>query len=128
MSIVRVVVGVAGVASVAIGLWAIVDPRSFFELIATYPPYNEHLLRDIGAFNVGLGAVLLLALAWSDALLVALTGVGVGAAAHALNHWFDGHLGGTIYDPWYLSAFAIIVLLGAAFRWRDLRRSPRMSR
>jgi hypothetical protein len=32
--------------------------------VATYPPFNEHLLHDIGAFNLGLGATLLLALAW----------------------------------------------------------------
>jgi hypothetical protein len=128
MTVTRLVAGLAGVSSLGIGLWAILDARSFFELIATYPPFNEHLLRDIGAFNVGLGAVLLLALVWTDALLVALAGASIGAAAHALNHWFDSHLGGTIYDPWYLSAFAAVVLVGAALRWREVSRSQRVSR
>lgn len=122
----RIVAALAGVASIAVGVWAMVDARSFFDLIATYPPFNEHLLHDIGAFNVGLGAVLLLALVWSDALLVGLAGVGVGATAHALNHWLDMHLGGTFYDPWYLTALAVVVLAGAGLRWRELRRSGRV--
>jgi hypothetical protein len=128
MSVTRIVAGLAGLLSVGIGLWAIIDARSFFELSATYPPFNEHLLRDIGAFNVGLGAVLLLALVWSDALLVALAGVGMGAAAHALNHWLDTHLGGTPLDPWYMTVFAVVVLAGAALRWREVGRAQRAGR
>jgi hypothetical protein len=46
-------------------------------------------LHDIGAFNLGLGATLLLTLAWADGLLVALAGVEVGATTHALAHWLD---------------------------------------
>jgi hypothetical protein len=85
-------------------------------------PLNVHLLHDIGAFNFGLGATLLLALAWADALLVVLAGVGLGATAHALAHWLDRELGGSAADPWYLSAFALVLLAAAAWRWRELRR------
>jgi hypothetical protein len=41
-------VGAAGLLLVATGLWAFAAPRSFFEVVATYPPFNEHLLHDIG--------------------------------------------------------------------------------
>jgi hypothetical protein len=78
MSTTKVVSAAAGLLLVATGLWAFAAPRSFFESVATYPPFNVHLLHDIGAFNLGLGATLLLALAWADALLVALAGVGLG--------------------------------------------------
>ena len=37
------------------GLWAFLAPQSFFNQLATFPPYNEHLLHDIGAFSIGLG-------------------------------------------------------------------------
>ena len=90
-------------------------------LVATYPPFNKHLLHDIGAFNLGLGATLLLALAWADGLLVALAGVGLGATAHALAHWLDRELGGSAADPWYLSALAVVLLAAAAWRWKELR-------
>ena len=56
--------------------------------------------------QLGLGATLLLALAWADGLLVALAGVGLGATAHALAHWLDRELGGSATGPWYLSTFA----------------------
>jgi uncharacterized membrane protein len=118
----RVVAAVAGLLLVATGLWAFTAPRSFFEVVATYPPFNQHLLHDIGAFNLGLGAALLLALAWADGLLVALGGVGVGATAHALAHWLDRELGGSPTDPWYLSAFAVVLLVAAARRWKEVRR------
>jgi uncharacterized protein YjeT (DUF2065 family) len=65
----RVVAAAAGLLLVATGLWAFTAPRSFFEAVATYPPFNQHLLHDIGAFNLGLGTTLLLALAWADGLL-----------------------------------------------------------
>lgn len=51
---------VVGVGFVALGLWAMVGPRSFFDAVAHFEPYNQHLLQDVGAFQVGLGVVLLL--------------------------------------------------------------------
>jgi uncharacterized protein YjeT (DUF2065 family) len=117
----KVVAAAVGLVLMATGIWAFTAPRSFFEVVATYPPFNEHLLHDIGAFNLGLGAVLLLTLAWADGLLVALGGVGVGATAHALAHWWDRDLGGSPADPWYLSAFAVVLLVAAAWRWKELR-------
>ena len=122
MSTTKIVSAAAGLLLVATGLWAFAAPRSFFESVATYPPFNVHLLHDIGAFNLGLGATLLLALAWADGLLVALAGVGLGATAHALAHWLDRELGGSAADPWYLGAFALVLLTAAAWRWNELRR------
>jgi multicomponent Na+:H+ antiporter subunit D len=51
-----------------------IAPTSFFEQAATFEPYNAHFIRDLGAFQIGLGAVLLLAAFSRDALLVALAG------------------------------------------------------
>ena len=52
----RAVAVILGVAFVALGGWAMVDPRSFFAALAAFEPYNQHFLQDIGAFQVGLGA------------------------------------------------------------------------
>src|SRR2546428_13779778 len=97
----------AGVFMLAFGLWAFFDPQSFYDQIALFSPYNEHLLHDVGAFQVGLGATLLLALVWkSDALLVALAGVGVGAVLHFIAHVEDTDLGGRGSDPFALGGIA----------------------
>src|SRR5688572_4680738 len=68
----------AGLFFLGFGLWAFFDPRSFYEQIATYPPYNKHFLHDAGAFQIGIGATLLLALQWKDGLAVALGGATAG--------------------------------------------------
>ena len=93
----RAVAIVVGVGFIALRLWVMVDPRSFFELLATFEPYNQHFVQDIGAFQVGLGMVLLLAgmPVRADGLTVALVGVGVGTALHTVSHIVGRDLGGT---------------------------------
>lgn len=49
------------------GVWGTLWPRSFFDdfpgagnaWAAAFPPYNEHLVRDVGAFYLGYGVLLL---------------------------------------------------------------------
>lgn len=108
---------------VAVGAWAFADPRSFFERIATFPPYNEHLLHDIGAFEIGLGAVLLGAAVVRDSLVAALTGVGIGMAVHAAAHTIDAELGTSPGDPWIGWGVAAALLLAAGWRFARVRRS-----
>jgi hypothetical protein len=36
------------------------------------PPYNEHLIHDAGAFQLGIGVAVLAALWWPDGLVAAL--------------------------------------------------------
>ncbi len=116
------IAAIAGGASLAaIGLWALADPGSFHRVVAPYPPYHEHLLHDVGAFQLGLGAVLLLAAGVGDALFAALGGVGLGAAAHAWAHVLDRGLGGRSSDPWVLGAAAALLLAAAAGRWKEVR-------
>jgi len=51
-------------------VWAQFFPRSFFDhcpglgraWVAVDGPYNEHLVRDVGGLNLGLAAVLIVAL------------------------------------------------------------------
>jgi len=116
-----VVTAVAGVVNAVGGAWAFVAPRSFYENVASFEPYNLHLLHDLGAFQLGLGAALLAALAWRDALLVALAGGTVGAAVHFVSHLLDRDLGGRGSDPWTLGALALLLLVAFGLQLR--RRS-----
>ena len=65
---------VCAASMLILGFWAFSAPESFSRFI-DYAPYNQHLIHDAGAFQIGIGAALLLALVCPDALLMALTGV-----------------------------------------------------
>jgi hypothetical protein len=79
-------------AQAVIGTWALVSPLVFYEgfplvrhaWVALLPPYNEHLVRDVGALNLALAAVLVGAALRADratARLAATAGL-VAAVPH----------------------------------------------
>lgn len=116
----RVVAVIGGLLLVASGVGAMIAPQPYFDAVAMFPPYNQHFIQDIGAFQIGLGAVLLLAAVLTDALAVALLGVGVGSAAHLVSHLVGIDLGGTPTTDLPLFAISTVVLLGTgAARWSD---------
>jgi hypothetical protein len=111
-----------GAGLVALGLWAMFDPQSFFERVALFEPYNQHFLQDLGALQIGLGAVLLLAGQFRslDALTVALVGVGIGGALHAVSHVIGIELGGRpAIDIPVFGGLAVPLLVAGAMRWRQ---------
>lgn len=117
---------IGGLFFLLLGLFAMAAPRAFFDTVATFEPYNQHFLQDLGAFQVGLGAVLLLALlpGWRDALAVVLVGVGIGSAAHVVAHVVGVGLGGTpALDIPSLSVLAVALLAAGVARRRDVARS-----
>ena len=120
----RAIAIVVGAGFIALGVWAMADPRSFFAALATFEPYNQHFLQDLGAFQVGLGMVLFLAgvPVRADGLTVALVGVGVGAALHTMSHVVGRDLGGTPErDIPAFAGMAVLLLAAGAFRWRQTR-------
>lgn len=116
----KVVAGAGGVLLAALGLWAMVSPQSFFDAVAKFEPYNRHFLQDVGAFQIGLAAVLLLALTGRDVLAVALVGVGIGGLAHTLSHVLGVDLGGTpAVDIPALSLLTVLLLVAGWTRWNQ---------
>jgi hypothetical protein len=118
------VIVLAGIFHVGFGAWAFIAPRSFYDVIATYPPYNVHFLHDIGAFLLGIGATLVATLAWQDAKAVALLGGSVAAVVHWLSHIIDREVGGATSEPWTLGAFALLLVVALALRFRALSAAP----
>jgi hypothetical protein len=115
----KLVAVVVGVGLVATGLWAMVNPRSFYDAAATFPPYNRHLLHDIGAFLVGLGAAMLVAVRLRRGLSVALVGNAAGAVLHAVSHIVDRHLGGRSTDPLLFTVLAVVITTAAALALQE---------
>jgi hypothetical protein len=118
---VAAILTLAGVGMLAAGIWAGVAPRSFARFVAF--PYHEHFLHDLGAFQVGIGVTLLLALAWRDAPTVALAGFLVANTLHAVSHAVDLDLGGRASDPWAIGVLSLLVAAALVVRVRQ-RRAP----
>jgi hypothetical protein len=110
---------VAGDFFLIFGLWPFFGPHSFYDQLAEFPPYNEHFIHDIGAFQVGIGVALALA-AWRprDALLAALGGAAAGSGLHAIAHIRDHDLGGKDSDPYVFGLLALLALAGAVSKIR----------
>ena len=85
-----------GVGAVVPGLWALFAPESFykdfpgagFAWVELLPPYNEHLVRDVGAFYLGYAVLLFTAAVMMDARVtrVALVAWLVAAIPHFIFH------------------------------------------
>jgi hypothetical protein len=89
-------------ASGVTGLWALFAPRSFyssfpggaFAWVAALPPYNEHLVRDVGALYTGFCVLFLWATVSVDAKLIRASAAAwfVAAVPHLIFHL--NHTGG----------------------------------
>jgi hypothetical protein len=95
------------------GAWAFADPASFYDAVALFPPYNRHLLHDVGAFQLGVGTALLLGVAGWSGLRVALWSAAVAAVLHAISHIVDRGLGGRDSDPLVLTLVAAVLIAAA---------------
>jgi hypothetical protein len=104
-----VAVLVSGIVSLAAGVWAFFAPESFAAFVAF--PYNQHLLHDVGAFQIGIGATMLFALLWADSIMVVLAGYVVGTGFHLISHVIDREIGGHSSD---VPVIAILVIIGLA--------------
>jgi hypothetical protein len=113
---VKALSGLISAANISTGVWALAAPHSFFVVIAPFPPYNQHLTHDIGAFLLGLGACLACGLLVSDSLLAVLTGNAVGADAHFLSHVVDRDLGGHASDPILIGTLGFLLTVLAFIR------------
>lgn len=109
-----------GAYHLALGAFMVIAPRTFYDEIAAYPPYNDHFIRDISTFYLALGALLVVAAArraWQVPLLVLAL---VQYALHVLNHVWDV----SDTEPGWIGPFNLVTLgLLTAALWWLLRRA-----
>jgi hypothetical protein len=99
----RVLLGVLTVSATTVGAWAAFTPRSFYDdfpglgqiWVAVDGPYNEHLVRDVGALNLALAVV-------SVCALVSLSRSTIVAAALA---WLAYGIPHVVYHARHLGVF-----------------------
>ena len=68
-NITRIALAILALVGVQVGLWAAFFPQSFYDdfpgsgrvWVAVDGPYNEHLVRDVGALNLALAVVAIIA-------------------------------------------------------------------
>jgi hypothetical protein len=118
--LVRIFTVAVGALITFLGLWSFFSPQSFYDQLATFPPYNRHLFHDVGAFQIGIGAGLMLAVRARDALLLGLEVGAIASVVHAISHVIDRNLGGRTTDPLSLSLLALLFVAAAVLRRREL--------
>ncbi len=93
---IRIALAYLSIVSAQIGAWALFAPRSFYDgfpglgrgWVAVDGPYNEHLIRDVGALNLAL-VVLFVAAAVTLSRPLVMTAAGaalVWGVPHLLYH------------------------------------------
>jgi PPOX class probable F420-dependent enzyme len=115
---VAAVTGLLGLGMLGAGAWSWTDPHSFAEFAAF--PVHVHFLHDLGAFMLGIGVMLMLALVWRDALATVLTGFLIANTIHAINHGMDLDLGGRAVDAWALAIASVASAIAVWLRLRQL--------
>jgi hypothetical protein len=98
--------GLLSILAVFVGLWAAAFPQSFYSSfpglglhwVSSDGPFNEHLIRDVGALYLGFAAAAVAAMLSRSA--VAGRVVGVGWSLFGLLHisYHLGHPEGTTVD------------------------------
>ena len=118
-----------------VGIWALLAPRSFFRdfpavggaWVAAFPPFNEHLVRDIGGLNLGFALLFFASASTLDATLIR-TSLG-GWLLYAIPHfWFHisnmGRLSGA-EKVWQTLALGTLILVPVGLLMATRRRRVR---
>jgi hypothetical protein len=107
----KVVVLLGAIFFISSGAWAFVAPGSFFDQVAPWPPYNEHLIHDVGVFQLGYGVSLVALLTRIRGTIAALAGAAAAAVLHVVSHVLDYGEGGRSTDPYVLGVVALALVV-----------------
>ncbi len=130
--VVRVALGILALIGIQVGVWAAFAPRSFYDdfpgsgrvWVAVDGPYNEHLVRDVGALNLALAVVAIVALVTlSRAAVLAAGGAwlayGVPHLVYHLRHTDTLDGGDTFAVPFTLALNVLVAGLVVWTAWRN---------
>jgi hypothetical protein len=101
LNIIRVILALAAVEHIIPALLLLFAPDWFFANIGNFPPFNRHYMGDAGAFLLGLGLILVLALRRPAQYRAAIGAVALANLVHLGNHLYDD----AIANAWSVEHF-----------------------
>ena len=114
--------GAVGVLFGLQGLWAFVAPRSFFDTLATFEPFNAHFVRDVGAIEIGVGVAGIVGAFRTSAAVTGLAALAAFQVLHVVSHVVDRQIGGRPgFDIPALSLAALITVIALGLALRSAR-------
>lgn len=130
--IVRIALAILALVGIQVGLWAAFAPRSFYDdfpgsgrvWVAVDGPYNEHLVRDVGALNLALAVMAVVAfVTLSRAAVIAAGGAwlayGVPHLVYHLRHTDTLDGSDTFAVPFTLALNVVVAGLVLWTAWRN---------
>ena len=99
----------------ALGLYMVVAPGSFYDVVGPFEARNDHYIRDVSTFYLAFGAATALAIGRPSWRAPVLALMAIEYALHAVNHLVD--IGDA--DPSWVgySDFVSIALLAVLLGW-----------
>ena len=96
---VRLALGWQALIALQLGFWALFAPQGFFDdfpgfgrsWVAVDGPFNEHLIRDVGALNLALASLLIYAVIRATSELASIAAIAslVWGVPHFVYHLFN---------------------------------------
>jgi hypothetical protein len=109
-TIAQVVVAIAGLTHLLVGLAMLLAPMWFFVTIGTFPPFNRHYTGDMGAFQLAMGAGLLIAARTPAQQRLLIASAAAGNLLHMLNHAYDALISRATLGYWLADTGPMLVL------------------
>ncbi len=130
----RVALVLVALPQLEIGIWGVLAPHSFFRdfpgaghhWVSELGIYNEHLVRDYAAAELGFGVLMLAAAIWFERRLVLIAGAAFLAATlpHFAYHLTTTESFSTADNAASLGSFAVEIVLVVAAMVAATRASP----
>jgi hypothetical protein len=130
----RVCLTIVALAQAEIGIWGLLAPHSFYtsypgaghHWVSALGPYNEHLVRDFAAMELGFAVLLLAAAIWFGRRLVLVAGTAFLTATlpHLAYHLTTTESFSTTDNTASLVGFALEIGLVLAAMLFSARESP----
>ncbi|HEX8086097.1 MAG TPA: hypothetical protein VF529_17520 [Solirubrobacteraceae bacterium] len=108
--LVAAVLIVAGVTQILVGVLALFAPGAFYDLLASYPPENRHFLKDLGSWQIALGAIAIYGARRADWRVPLLGLIGLQYLLHTGAHVVDA---GDAEEGWQDAVAIVTQGLGA---------------